>query len=138
VICPSGASLRFIGTLHQPRASATPALGRALHAYTQPNGDLHVNFIGVNDAHLHELLLSPPSNDLNLVGPGNKANTVFSSGAGTIIYAASTPLILQNSVPSCTGTTIHTLETSNSVYGNLDAGPSIVITRSFWIDPDEI
>jgi hypothetical protein len=154
---------------HLSDTSATPAPNGALHSYAQPNGDLHVNFIGVNDAHLHELLLLPraqwvnndlnniplanflksplglpagqiaPINalELNLVGPGNGANAVFSSGAGTIIYAASTPLTVQSSVPSCTGVTFGTAETSNSVYGDLDAGPSIVITQTFSIDPTE-
>ncbi len=32
-----------------------PAPNSALHSYAQPNGDQHVNFIGINDAHLHEL-----------------------------------------------------------------------------------
>jgi hypothetical protein len=49
--------------------NTTPAPNGALSSYMQPNGDLHVNFIGVNDAHLHELLLVPSAqwvnNDLN-------------------------------------------------------------------------
>jgi hypothetical protein len=150
-------------------SSATPASDGALHSYPQPNGDLHVNFIGVNDAHLHELLLGPLAqwvdNDLNniplanflksplglspnqiapinafeldLVGPGDGANAVFSSGAGTFIYAAATPMTVQSCLPPCTGTTEGAAETSNSVYGDLDAGPSIVITQTFSIDPTE-
>jgi hypothetical protein len=154
---------------HLAKTNTTPALNGALHSYAQPNGDLHVNFIGVNVVHLNELLLVPggqwvdndlnnilladflksplglPANliapitafELNLVGPGDKANAVFSSGAGTIIYAAGTPLTVQNSVPSCTATDLHTLETSNSIYGSLDAGPSFVITQAFSVNPDE-
>jgi hypothetical protein len=75
--------------------------------------------------------------ELDLVGPGDGANAVFSSGAGTFIYAAATPLAVQSCLPPCTGTTEGTAETSNSVYGNLDAGPSIVITQTFSIDPTE-
>jgi hypothetical protein len=150
-------------------SSATPASDGALHSYPQPNGDLHVNFIGVNDAHLHELLLGPLAqwvdNDLNniplanflksplglspnqiapinafeldLVGPGDGTNAVFSSGAGTFIYAAATPMTVQSCLPPCAGTTEGAAETSNSVYGDLDAGPSIVITQTFSIDPTE-
>lgn len=49
--------------------STTPATNGALHSYAQPNGDVHINFIGVNDGHLHELLFAPRAqwvdNDLN-------------------------------------------------------------------------
>ena len=154
---------------HLSATGATSAPNGGLHSYTQPNGDLHVNFIGVNDVHLHEFLLVPraqwvnndlndiplanflksplglsasqiaPINafELNLVGPANGANAVLSSGAGTFTYAAFTQLTVQNSVPPCTGTKFGTAETSNSVYGNLDAGPSFVITQTFSIDPTE-
>jgi hypothetical protein len=76
---------------------------------------------------------------LNLVGPGSAGNAVFSSGAGTFTYTASAPLTAQNKFPSpsCTGVTWGTGETSNSVYGTLDAGPSSVITQTFSIDPTE-
>jgi hypothetical protein len=68
---------------------------------------------------------------LNLVGPINSNNAVLSSGAGNFVYSARTPLTVQNSIPSCTGSKFGTAETANSFYGPLDAGPSSLITQTF-------
>ena len=143
-----------------------PAPNSALHSYAQPNGDQHVNFIGINDAHLHELFFrnGQPwiNNDLNflqlvnvvkdplplradqfapicafeldLVGPYNGDNAVFSSGAGTITYAAAAPLTVLNKIPSCAPVQFGTAETANSFYGDLDAGPSSIIAQTFSIN----
>ncbi len=146
-----------------------PAPNSALHSYAQPNGDQHVNFIGITDAHLHELffrtgeqwvnndlnflqlvnVLKSPLDlrpdqfapicafELNLVGPYNSDKAIFSSGAGTFTYAAATPLTVLGNIPACAPFQFGTAETSNSVYGDLDAGPSNVITQTFSIDTTE-
>jgi hypothetical protein len=143
--------------------SIIPASNSALHSYAQPNGDQHVNYIGANDTHLHELYIHPGgkwvNNDLNhlelinifkdpldlsgnfapinafqlnLVGPVEGASAVLSSGAGSFIYSAGTPLTVQDSVPTtCTSVSWSTAETANSFYGSLDAGPSNLFTQTF-------
>jgi hypothetical protein len=75
-----------------------------------------------------------PINDfqLNLVGPINSDSVVLSSGAGNFIYTADTPLIVGNTIPSCTASQFGTAETANSHYGQLDAGPSNFITQPFF------
>jgi hypothetical protein len=75
--------------------------------------------------------------ELNLVGPGNGRNAVFSSGAGTFTYIANAPLTVTNTRPNCTGFKRGTAETSNSVYGSLNAGPSMATIQTFSIDPTE-
>ncbi|GLQ93240.1 hypothetical protein [Dyella acidisoli] len=70
--------------------------------------------------------------ELNIVGQDNGEVTLLQSGAGTITYAATSPLTVSNSLPDCVsaaGTV--TEETSNSVYGGLPAGPSASTTQSF-------
>ncbi len=70
---------------------------------------------------------------LVLVGlDGNQA--LLSSGEGTITYAASVPLTVQNTPPSCISLTI-TGEGANSVYGQLPQGASTPIKQSFAVTP---
>ncbi len=68
---------------------------------------------------------------LDFVGYLNGQNTALSSGAGKIIYAASTPLSALSSEPSCVDFDYVTLETANSAYGVLNGLPSNYITQSF-------
>ena len=65
--------------------------------------------------------------ELNLVGSG------FTSGAGTISYAASTPMTVSTSEPSCVETHVRTAETTNSVYSALPPGPSTSFTQTFGV-----
>jgi len=62
--------------------------------------------------------------ELNLVGPINGESAVLSSGAGTIIYAASSVLTVLNQEPSCAESGSITAENDNSVYGVLSSSPS--------------
>jgi hypothetical protein len=71
--------------------------------------------------------------ELNLVGPANSESSVLSSGAGTITYAASTPLTVLSSEPACTESGYVTAETANTVYGLLAAGPAGTITQTFTV-----
>jgi hypothetical protein len=71
--------------------------------------------------------------ELNLVGPFNGESTVLSSGAGTIVYRASSPLTALSQEPPCVESGAVTGETANSVYGLLPAGPSDSITQSFSV-----
>jgi hypothetical protein len=70
---------------------------------------------------------------LDLVGPDNGGISVLSSGAGTIVYEASTPLTALPTEPSCTDGDAVTCEVANSVYGLLPAGASSTFTQSFNI-----
>ncbi len=73
--------------------------------------------------------------ELDLVGPINSKNSYLSAGAGTITYAASSPLYVANKDPQCTAArSIITAESGNSVYAPLFAGPSKTITQSFDIE----
>jgi hypothetical protein len=53
--------------------------------------------------------------ELNLVGPVNGESAQLSSGAGTIVYAAATPLTVLDSEPPCAEAGFITAETANSV-----------------------
>jgi hypothetical protein len=74
---------------------------------------------------------------LNLVGP--TGGEVLSSGAGTITYAASTPMTVANHFPKtgdntfCVATRVFTAEKANTVYGELPAGPAKTFTQSFGV-----
>ena len=71
--------------------------------------------------------------ELNLVGRGGAQTATFSSGSGTITYAAGqgTPLTVLNEEPACTETHDVTGEKGNSFYGELPAGPGTSFTQSF-------
>lgn len=68
---------------------------------------------------------------LNFVDWANGHNTTLSSGAGEITYTASSPLTVENSEPSCVDWDYVTLETANSIYSTMPAGPSQTLTQSF-------
>ena len=68
---------------------------------------------------------------LNIVGPQDKESVVLSSGSGSIVYEASSPLTLSNS-PQC-GVTGGTFETANSTYGALTSGPGSIFSQPFSV-----
>jgi hypothetical protein len=68
---------------------------------------------------------------LNIVGPDNGAIATLSSGAGTIVYAASTPLTALSYEPSCIEFGGPTGEQANTVYGPLPVGSSNTFTQTF-------
>ncbi len=78
---------------------------------------------------------------LNLVGPSG--GQILSSGAGTITYAASSPMTASNQFPktadgqSCVATTTSTAEQANTFYAVLPSGPSNTFTQPFGIAPPE-
>jgi hypothetical protein len=75
--------------------------------------------------------------ELNSVGPANSANSVLSSGAGTISYGAFQALTVLNQVPACAEPPIlHTAETANSIYDALPAFLNNRFTQTFSIGPE--
>lgn len=76
--------------------------------------------------------------ELNLVGPINGESAVLSSGAGTILYSASSILTVLNQEPSCTETGSITQETANSFYGFLPAAPGNGLIQSFLSYPSNV
>lgn len=68
---------------------------------------------------------------VNLVGYGRGTHTNLSSGAGTMTFSALNSLMVQSTFPSCAAEHYITLETANSVYGELYPGPSKTITQTF-------
>ncbi len=71
---------------------------------------------------------------LNLVGWGNYANTVFSGGAGTITYSSTTPMTALPGPPSdAEATNIITGEQANSGYGSLPSGASKTFYQAFGV-----
>jgi hypothetical protein len=70
--------------------------------------------------------------ELNLVGPDNGAAVVLSSGSGSIVYEASSPLTVSNAWPPGAGGG-ETVETANSVYGALSAGPGSLLSQTFTV-----
>ena len=61
---------------------------------------------------------------------------MLSSGAGTIVYSASSPLTVLNIEPSCTESGYITTETANSFYGELSGSSSTVFTQSFGVSAE--
>ena len=85
-------------------------------------------------------LLAPISTfQLNIVGPGNGSTAILSSGAGTIAYAASTPLTAHAYEPLDVEVESPTAELANTVYGLLPTGSSNTFTQTFsWSDEPPI
>ena len=74
--------------------------------------------------------------ELNFVGPANGESAVLSSGAGIIIYEASSPLTTLKKEPACAESNLTTAETTNSVYGTMTPGPSNILSQTFNVgDP---
>jgi hypothetical protein len=71
--------------------------------------------------------------ELNLVGPYSKENVVLSSGSGSIVYEASSPLTVTSYWPAWLGSVGGTDENANSIYGVLRSGPSTVFSQPFTI-----
>jgi hypothetical protein len=68
---------------------------------------------------------------LNFVDCLNGGKTVLSSGAGSIVYAASNQMAVLNSEPGCVDWNYVTKETANSSYGTLPSNQSRTFTQSF-------
>ena len=82
---------------------------------------------GVTQADLAPIV----SFQLNLVDYLNGNNTVLSSGAGLIIYSATSDMTVLNTEPSCVDFDFSTEETANSQYGLLSSTVSESYTQSF-------
>jgi hypothetical protein len=91
-----------------------------------------VNF--TNNSQINPDLAPIVAFELDLVGPVNGESAQLSSGAGTIVYAASSALTALTTVPSCVEApyTI-TAETANSFYGALPSTSSNTLTQSFSV-----
>jgi hypothetical protein len=134
VIWPAGYTLR-IALGNDPKGNVTGAefvvednRGRVLNRALKTLQDFH-GFSRANLAPINAF-------QLNLVGP--TGGEVLSSGAGTITYAASTPMTVANHLPrtgdkkSCSSGAI-TAEKANTVYGELPAGPTKTFTQTFGV-----
>ncbi len=71
--------------------------------------------------------------ELDIVGAGDGANAVLSSGAGTITYTASQPLAGLSTVPGCATYKNTTGEKANTQYGQVPVGSSTRFTQSFGV-----
>lgn len=91
----------------------------------QGNVESQVNELPVNSA------LAPIySFSLVLVGKTNAENDYLTSGAGTIVYSATSPLTALSATPSCSYTN-GTAEQANSAYGELPEGASTQVVQTF-------
>jgi hypothetical protein len=72
---------------------------------------------------------------LNLVGPGSGESVIFTSGAGSIEYVASSLLTASATAPFCAGLSgaMLTAETSNTAYGLISADPSNLLQQTFTV-----
>lgn len=68
---------------------------------------------------------------MDFVDWANGNATTLSSGAGTFVFTASTPMTVSNAEPPCVELDGGTLESSNSIYGQMPAGPGTSMTQSF-------
>ncbi len=72
--------------------------------------------------------------ELDIVGPINKAATVFSSGAGTIQYSSAGPLFAIDSIPACSGGQgRYTEEISNARYAAIPANQNFAFQQIFSV-----
>jgi hypothetical protein len=70
--------------------------------------------------------------EMNIVGLNGGSYSFIKSGAGKITYKSSVPMTVQNKQPAKTSAEgTDTAETSNIVYGELNAGPSLQFTQTF-------
>jgi hypothetical protein len=69
--------------------------------------------------------------ELDIVGYDNGQSTTLSSGSGTITYTAANALTVVNAEPSCCEFDGGTLETANTVYGELPTGSSATFVQTF-------
>jgi hypothetical protein len=137
VIWPAGYTLK-ISLRNDPKGNVTSAefvveddRGHLLNRASKTLQDFH----GFSKAYL------APINafQLNLVGP--TGGEILSSGAGTITYAASTPMTVANHFPKtgdnsfCVASRVFTAEKANTVYGELPAGPTKTFTQTFGVAP---
>jgi hypothetical protein len=70
---------------------------------------------------------------MNIVGEINGLSAHFATGAGEIIYAASSPMTAESAWPNCVGSEQFTIELSNSTYGPVSPLPSNVLTQTFGV-----
>ena len=70
---------------------------------------------------------------MNLVGEINLIIGHFATGAGQIIYTASTLMTASGNLPDCAEFQDGTGETSNSTYGPISALPSNLLTQTFGV-----
>jgi hypothetical protein len=68
---------------------------------------------------------------VDFVDWANGNQTTLSSGAGVFVFNAKTAMTVRNTEPGCVELDGGTLETSNSIYGQMPAGPSQSMTQSF-------
>jgi hypothetical protein len=134
VIWPAGYKLT-ISLKNDPKGNVTGAefvvqddQGRVLNRSSKTLQDFH----GFSRVYLAPI----NSFQLNLVGP--TGGEILSSGAGTITYAATTPMTVANHFPRtgdnkfCVSRTF-TAEKANTVYGELPAGPAKTFTQTFGV-----
>jgi hypothetical protein len=69
--------------------------------------------------------------ELDIVGYDNAQSTTLSSGSGTITYTAANAMTVVNAEPSCCEFDGGTLETANTVYGELPTGSSATFVQTF-------
>jgi hypothetical protein len=70
--------------------------------------------------------------EMNIVGLNGGSYSFIKSGAGKITYKASVPMTVENKQPKeLSGESVETAETSNIVYGDLNAGPSLQFSQTF-------
>jgi hypothetical protein len=70
--------------------------------------------------------------EMNIVGLNGGRYSFVKSGAGKITYKASVPMTVENKQPKeISAEGVGTAETSNIVYGQLPAGPSLEFTQTF-------
>jgi hypothetical protein len=104
-----------------------------VHAYGQTVSvaqDL-TSISGVTSADLAPIV----SFELDIVGPGNGESAALSSGAGTIVYTAASPLVVSNQQPANVESPGEvTLEMANTSYGVLPTmGLNNTLSQSFAV-----
>jgi hypothetical protein len=126
---PAGYQLQII-LLNDENANITGVACRVIddHGNLAGSGSLKLTDNGIKEKDLSPIVAF----ELVLVGEYNGNVSEFASGAGMIVYAASTLMTAENTPSGCiqakgTGTA----ETSNSTYGLVSASPSNVLVQSF-------
>jgi hypothetical protein len=137
----SGASIRQSGKVATVPGTLVPAgyaltitLGFDAHGNVNGATFIVVDDLGVvSQASTNPLPAVAPivAFQLDIVGWAQGAGTTLSSGAGSIVYTAGTPLSPVGPPPPCIDGWHQTVEDANVLYGALPSGPSNLMIQTF-------
>jgi hypothetical protein len=129
VALPAGYTIMI--SLHNDNlGNITGARYRVIDQFDQIKADTTQTLLSIGSV-TPEDLAPITAFELNLVGPENGESATLLSGAGKIVYEASTAMTVLQKEPDCTESGYVTAEMANSFYDPLPAVPGTTFRQSF-------